>query len=310
MGDIKKGPRAIWAVGGGKGGTGKTLLASNMAVSLAKRGYRVLVVDADVGGANLHSCLGVDRPKYALGDFLKASASDLRGFLEETGVANLWMMSGTLDYPIKGPNSKDLNRLKKALARAEVDYVVMDIGSGTAQTTMELFLTGQIGVYVLVPEPTSIENTYRFLKEAIYWTLVRATRKKSVKTALRKAFHGTKIDDFKPVPEFLRQLSVTEPLVSRLLRAHLENLKVRLVLNQVRRYEDVEIGFSVRSAIHKYFGIRVDYSGYVSYDERVIQCVRSRQSLIQTYPDSNAAKCIENLTQRLMAEGQMAFEFF
>jgi flagellar biosynthesis protein FlhG len=310
MSDSRKGPRGVWAVGGGKGGTGKTLIASNMAICLAKRGHRVLLVDADVGGANLHTCLGIERPRYTLGTFFQEHQSDLSGFMEETGVANLFLVSGTQDYPVRGPKVRDMNRLRNALKRVQVDYVILDIGSGSAQTTMELFLMAGLGVYVIVPEPTSIENTYRFLKEALYWTLVRGTRKRSVKSALSRAFHVGRIEDFQPVPEMLRQLSRTEPLVSRILRAHLENFQVRLVLNQVRRYEDVEVGFSVRSAIHKYFGLRVDYSGYINFDERVIQCVRSRQSLLQSFPDSNASKCIENLTQRLLSQGQLAFDFF
>lgn len=310
MGESKRGPKAVWAVGGGKGGTGKTLIASNMAICLAKRGHRVLLVDADVGGANLHTCLGIERPRYTLGSFFQGNHGDLSDFMEETGVANLLLVSGTLDYPVRGPKVRDMNRLRNALKRAQVDYVILDIGSGSAQTTLELFLMASLGVYVIVPEPTSIENTYRFLKEALYWTLVRSTRKRSVKNALNRAFHVERVEDFRPVPEMLKQLGRTEPLVSRILRSNLESFQVRLVLNQVRRYEDVEVGFSVRSAVHKYFGLRVDYSGYINFDERVIQCVRSRQSLLQSFPESNAAKCIENLTQRLLSQGQLAFDFF
>lgn len=310
MGESRRGPRAVWAVGGGKGGTGKTLIASNMAICLAKRGHKVLLVDADVGGANLHTCLGIERPRYTLGAFFQGNQGDLGGFMEETGVANLFLVSGTLDYPVRGPKVRDMNRLRNALRRAQVDYVILDIGSGSAQSTMELFLMANLGVYVIVPEPTSIENTYRFLKEALYWTLVKSTRKRSVKSALNRAFHVGRIEDFQPVPDLLKGLSRTEPLVSRILRSNMESFQVRLVLNQVRRYEDVEVGFSVRSAVHKYFGLKVDYSGYINFDERVIQCVRSRQSLLQSYPDSNAAKCIENLTQRLLSQGQLGFDFF
>jgi flagellar biosynthesis protein FlhG len=82
------------------------------------------------------------------------------------------------------------------------------------------------------------------------------------------------------------------------------------VLNQVRRYEDVEVGFAVRSAIHKYFGVRVDYVGYINHDDRVMQCVRMRKPLLENFPDSNAAKCIENLTHKLLIRGQLAFDFF
>src|SRR6476659_2547 len=48
--------RRIIAVGGGKGGIGKTLVSSNMAIALAQLGHRVMLVDGDLGGANLHTC--------------------------------------------------------------------------------------------------------------------------------------------------------------------------------------------------------------------------------------------------------------
>jgi flagellar biosynthesis protein FlhG len=308
--DGRKGPKAIWAVGGGKGGTGKTLIASNMAIAMAKRGQRVLLVDADLGGANLHTCLGLDRPRYTLGEFLAGGQNDLSPFMEETGVGNLHLVSGTLDYPGRGPRLRDMNRLRNALRRLDIDYVILDIGSGSSQQVMDLFLMGGVGIYVTVPEPTSIENMYRFLKEALYWMLVRGTRKKSVRDALFRAFHVPRIEDFVPVPQMLKQLSRTEPMAVRTLKARLNDFLVRIVLNQVRRYDDVEVGFSVRSAIHKYFGIRVEFVGYVSFDDRVIQCVRLRRPLVSNFPESNAAKCIDSLTERLLTEGQLAFDFF
>ena len=51
---IPSGPR-IWAIGGGKGGVGKSVVTTNLAVSIARTGARVAVVDADLGGANLHT---------------------------------------------------------------------------------------------------------------------------------------------------------------------------------------------------------------------------------------------------------------
>ena len=54
--------RQIWSVGGGKGGIGKSLIAASLGWQLARMGQRVVVVDADLGGANLHTCLGLPAP--------------------------------------------------------------------------------------------------------------------------------------------------------------------------------------------------------------------------------------------------------
>ena len=65
-----RGPR-IWAIGGGKGGVGKSVIATNVAASIAKGpNDSVALVDADLGGANLHTLLGVPSPKANLADFI------------------------------------------------------------------------------------------------------------------------------------------------------------------------------------------------------------------------------------------------
>ena len=60
----------IWTIGGGKGGIGKSFIASSIGSCLASNNKKVVLVDADLGGANLHSFLGINRPKATLTDFL------------------------------------------------------------------------------------------------------------------------------------------------------------------------------------------------------------------------------------------------
>ena len=62
--------KKIWAIGGGKGGVGKSLVTANLSICLALMGYRVCAVDLDLGGANLHTCLGVNIPERTLSDYL------------------------------------------------------------------------------------------------------------------------------------------------------------------------------------------------------------------------------------------------
>ena len=58
-----------WAIGGGKGGVGKSLISANLSITLAQTGVKVTAVDLDLGCANLHTCLGVDIPSLTLSDF-------------------------------------------------------------------------------------------------------------------------------------------------------------------------------------------------------------------------------------------------
>ncbi|MBW1670221.1 MAG: P-loop NTPase [Deltaproteobacteria bacterium] len=60
----------IWAIGGGKGGVGKSIFTLLLGDSLAQLGNKVIMVDADLGGSNLHTFAGIRYPKYTFADFI------------------------------------------------------------------------------------------------------------------------------------------------------------------------------------------------------------------------------------------------
>src|SRR6185436_2717846 len=86
--------RQIWSVGGGKGGIGKSLLTASLGWQLAQLGKRVVLVDADLGGANLHPCLGLQNPKRTLGDFIQRRVAQIEDVAVETGQPGLRLVSG------------------------------------------------------------------------------------------------------------------------------------------------------------------------------------------------------------------------
>ncbi|MDO9351755.1 MAG: P-loop NTPase, partial [Deltaproteobacteria bacterium] len=81
--------RVIWTIGGGKGGSGKSFITTNIGICLSKLGARVILIDADLGGANLHTFLGILPPVLSLSDFIKKRVSHLKDVLIHTGVPNL-----------------------------------------------------------------------------------------------------------------------------------------------------------------------------------------------------------------------------
>ena len=79
---------AIWAVGGGKGGTGKSLIANGLGLGLAERGARVVLVDADFGGPNQHTYCGIRKPARSLAQFFENGAA-LEELLLDTAVPGM-----------------------------------------------------------------------------------------------------------------------------------------------------------------------------------------------------------------------------
>src|ERR1043165_6562743 len=97
MVQVPNAPRAVWAIGGGKGGIGKTLLTSNIAVYLSWLNKKVVVVDMDLGGANLHTSLGVDAPARTLSDLVMGRVEDIQELVQPTPIRNLELISGAQD---------------------------------------------------------------------------------------------------------------------------------------------------------------------------------------------------------------------
>jgi flagellar biosynthesis protein FlhG len=85
----------IIPVGGGKGGVGKTFLAANLAACLARGGHRVVAVDGDLEGANLHSALGVKRPRHSVAEYVAQREEDIGELVEPTPIPNLQLISAT-----------------------------------------------------------------------------------------------------------------------------------------------------------------------------------------------------------------------
>src|SRR5512136_763543 len=161
--------RQVWSIGGGKGGIAKPLLAASVGWQLARMGRQVLLVDADLGGANLHTCLGLPMPQRTLADFIQRRVGSIDEVVTETPAAGLRLVSGAGDL-LSAANLKHLQKVRvmSQVRALDVDVVLIDLGAGSSYNILDFFLLSDVSILAVVPEPTSIENGYRFIKIALY----------------------------------------------------------------------------------------------------------------------------------------------
>ncbi len=302
--------KTIWTIGGGKGGSGKSFITANVGICLSQLGARVILVDADLGGANLHTFLGISPPVLTLSDFIKKRVKHLHEVVIPTEVPNLFLLTGAQDL-LNAADSKNVQKRKllRSIKELEGDYLLVDLGGGNSLSVLDFFLMSDGGILVVTPEPTSIENTYRFLKSAFYRRLRQSVSSHAVKTLIDGAMDRRDEKGIQNPYELIQAVRELNEEEAKKIEMEIELFQPNLILNQVRSRKDIEVGFSIRSACQKYFGIRLHYLGYVVYDQDVGYSVRRRRPLVLENTHSRAAQCVSEIATKLAARQQMSFRF-
>lgn len=288
------------AVGGGKGGVGKTFITANVAACLARAGHPTVVVDADLEGANLHTCLGVAAPPLSLADYVARREDDLGKLLCDTPVPRLQLIAATQAHlGAAQPSHTRREQLVEGLAALPVSFVVIDLGAGIHPALIEYFLAADEGLVVMTPEPTSVENAYGFLRAAYYHRMGAALDGLAARQVVAEAMDQRNERGIRTPLDLLREVQQVDPLEGQRFVAALQSFRPRVIVNGVRTAEEIKLGFAVKSVCHKYFGIEVDYIGYVNHDEAVRRAVIARRPLIDVAPASDATVYVDRIARKL-----------
>jgi len=291
-------------VGGGKGGVGKSFIVANLAASLARMGHRVIAVDGDLEGPNLHTCVGIPKPRASLADFVAQREEDLGKLILDTPIPNLQLIAAT-DGNLATPQPTQSRRVRlvRELRALDAEFVFLDLGAGTHAAVMDYFMIGDDGVIVIVPEPTSVENAYGFVRAAFYRRLRLAMASHDMRKIVTIAMDQRNERGIRTPIELLREIEMLNPTEGRRFVETMRAFRPRLIINDVRTAEDIKLGFSIQSVCRKFFGVEAEYLGYVNHDESARRSVRARRPLIDVYPRSDAAIYISRIARKLLGDG-------
>ena len=158
------GPGHILAVTSGKGGVGKTFVSANLAAALARAGRKVLVLDADLGLANLDVVLNLF-PKITLHDVFTGKSTLADAVLPAPGGFHVLLAgSGMVEYSRMTPEVRD--QLQKVIDEVapQFDHILLDTGAGISDVVLyTVSLAGDV-LLVVTPEPTSMTDAYATIK--------------------------------------------------------------------------------------------------------------------------------------------------
>lgn len=293
----------IMSIGGGKGGVGKSTLTANIGTALTLKGYSVAFVDADLGGANLHLCLGVKRPKAGLQDFISGKYKQLSEILIPTCVPNSVLVSGASDIlELANPNFSQKQKIIKHLQTISADYILVDLGAGSDYHVTDFFAAFPYGIIVSDGLPTSIENAYGFLKNGLIRGLVRLFPGRTDLQDLIKGFADpVSKRAFSTMDELLAFLKQQHPDEVTLMKEWIHSRKTLLVLNMIRNADDIKVGTRFSEMVKKYLSISLHYIGYVMFTPEIRTSIKELRPLMLGTEDTRTRECFDAITRNLLA---------
>jgi len=290
----------IWAVGGGKGGVGKSVISANLAAAMAAAGRRTVIIDADLGGANLHTLLGVSRLRYSLSHLLTGDVSSLAELMVPTSVPNLWLVSGNQALlEMANPTHGQKELLLRQIRGLDVDDVVLDLGAGSAFTVLDFFLLARRGLVVVTPEPTAIENAEHFIRVAFYRALREVARRPDVAAAIRRLREQGRARRLHSGAQLISLVRAIDPPAAKPLEERALSFSPLLVVNQVQTPEHREVGPRLVAACRERFGAEIELAGCIETDANVGAAVARQQPALQAFPLSRFSRHIEAIAERL-----------
>ncbi len=290
----------ILVVGGGKGGVGKTCFAVNLAIEVSRRGWRTILLDADLSCSNVETVLG-ERCTTRLDDFFyQKGAKTLEHIIIETKYENLRLIPGTTGLlDVANPRYQLKVALIRELRKLGADLVLIDLDAGAHLNTLDFFLMAAgNGIVVITPERTSIDNAFKFLRAALFRRITRFYNSTEVGMLLKRC---------ETLPEFVECVKASEFLDADTRRqvivemtALARSMRPRIVVNKTANAYQAKIAANILCKYARvHLMIEPELLGHLYFDQHVSEAVNSGTPFVVGNPKLKISACIADMANRL-----------
>lgn len=292
----------ILPIASGKGGVGKSAISLNLSIALAQLGKKVILCDFDFGGANLHTMLGHKNNKPGLGHFINKLEDHLEPLIQETAVENLGFIAG--DCLMPGTANMDFfskRKILKELNQLDADYVILDLGAGSAYNTLDFFLVTYKSILVTTPEITSILNAYSFLKSSAFRFFAQQFSAKSEERKFIQDFTHTRIEGTElSFVNLMEELYKKFPESSAKAINKLDLFRPQVILNKGRESNDIAMGQRLKSLVKNKLNMNMEFIGFIPQDDEISLSIARRTPLILSNPEGDFARRVYPTAQRII----------
>ena len=293
----------ICAIGGGKGGVGKSLVSINTACALALEGYEVVLVDADLAGANVHTLFGIKHPPLTLNEFVGKTVGTIEDLLVPTALKNLHLICGATDFiDLANPGHARKQRILRAIGKLPADYILVDIGAGATFNNLDFFNMADFGILVTTPEPTAILSGYEFLKLAVRRKLLSAfSGAPSIKESLSGLLSGNGAGKVRKIDEVVESMREIDGDAAERVRALVGEMNLRLVVNNAVDSEGEKVHRALAGIAMQYLQVELPFLGNIPRTAEIERSVRAMTPIAISGPAAAAAPYVE-IARRIVSE--------
>lgn len=294
--------KKIYALASGKGGVGKSTLTASLAVGMAAMGKDVILVDADLSGANLHTMMGILEPAYTLFDFYSLQRETLNDILLQTSMKNLCMISGACGtLGIANQKYFQKQRFMRQLKKLPADSIFLDLGSGASFNVIDFFLLADEKILIVTPEPTSVLEAFGFIKVNLFRGVLRALKDHPRALEVLSKMKINRPGHHKlNVNELVTKISRVDSEAAAIFKSVLVAYRPKIILNMVKERNDVKEVIAIQTAARELLSVKVDYLGFIPFDSKVGDAARAFKPFLLHNPKSKASRYLDSMIKNKM----------
>ncbi|MBQ1629356.1 MAG: P-loop NTPase [Treponema sp.] len=299
----------ILPIASGKGGVGKSLLSANLAIALGQAGKKVVLADLDLGASNLHLALGHNVKNNSIGTYL-TDKSSFQSIIEATEYENVSFIAGDSQIPgLTTLKAAQKTKLLRNFHSIDADFLILDLGAGTHQIILDMFLQSPQGILVTAPTVTATLDGYLFLKNSVF-RLLNTTFKRGTSGHAYLEQLKQNSDAMKSIyiPKLVDNLFAVDPVNTALFKTRMNQFKPRLVMNMIDDPKDADRAQRIRNSCSQYLGMDLEYLGLMYRDQLQDKALSSRLPVIIYKPNCLLSQAIYRIAEKVLAAEPRKFD--
>ena len=286
--------RRIIAVGGAKGGIGKSIFAANLGILLSSAGHRTVLVDLDLGGANLHLYLGTTALPSCINDFLSKRIPRLEDVMISTRYGPHLIGGDSSQFGAANISFATKMKLLRSLKQIDADYIILDLGGDTSYNIVDFFLSADTGIVMATCDPAAYLEAYNFIKVALYRKLNRLFGEESdlglekdaeLANLITRLTRPNGSDRLANIMELRDRIRQEQPRNLFLINQLLRSFRPKLVLNMVEDQSNTDsVVWRIREVAEKMLCTKVDFVGSLPFETEIKRSARDLVPAVSRAP--------------------------